>query len=249
MADVNEETTVENTSPVEEKTSSAKPIDPSLEGFQLFYETNKKMITYVGGGLLVLVAAIVYFKFMYLPEQEKEAANEMFWAESYFEKDSFALALRGGNLVFSVDGQKPMLGFEAIADQYSMTKQGNLANFYAGICHLKTGHFEQAIEWLSKYSGSDEIVAPLATGAIGDAHMELKHYDDAYKFYMTASDVSDNNFTTPYFLKKAALAAELKSDYNQSVELLERIRTEFSRSTEAQDISKEIARLQTLAGK
>ena len=250
MADLNEETTVDNTTPVEETVASpAKPIDPSLEGIQLFYAKNKNLVNYAGGGLLVLIAAIVYFKFMYLPEQEKAAENELFWAESYFEKDSFNLALKGGNNVFAADGQKPMMGFEQIADEYSLTKQGNLAAYYAGICNLRTGKFEQAIEWLSKYSGSDEIVAPIAIGATGDAHLELKHYDEAYKFYMKASETSNNTFTTPIYLKKAALALEIKGSSDEAIAVLERIRTEFPRSSEAADVTKDIARLQALAGK
>ncbi len=250
MADLNEETTVDNTTPVEEAVAATpKAIDPSLEGVQLFYAKNKNMVNYLGGGLLLVIAAFVYFKFMYLPEQEKAAENEMFWAESFFEKDSFNLALKGGNTVFSVDGQKPMMGFEQIADEYGLTKQGNLAKYYAGICYLRTGKFEQAIEWLEKYSANDEILAPIAIGAMGDAHLELGHNDDAYKYYVKASEVSENSFTTPYYLKKAVLALELKGSYDQAVEILERIRTEYSRSTEAQEISKDIARLQTLAGK
>ena len=44
---------------VEEK---RKSIDPSVEGIQLFYEKNKQTINYVGGGLLLLVAAFCFFK-------------------------------------------------------------------------------------------------------------------------------------------------------------------------------------------
>src|SRR4051812_7492865 len=183
MADLKEETTVDNTNPVEETVETKKPIDPSMEGIQLYYEKNKKVVTYVGGGLAILIAALVYFKLFYLPEQETEAANEIFWAEQYFQKDSFALALRGGAMVMAADGQKPMMGFDQVADQYGMTKSGNLANYYAGVCYLRTGQFEKAIEFLDKYDGSDEIIAPIAVGAIGDAHMELNQVDDAIKFY------------------------------------------------------------------
>jgi tetratricopeptide (TPR) repeat protein len=249
MADLNEETTVENTTPEEVTVESkSQSIDPSLEGIQLFYAKNKKMITYVGGGLIVLIAAVVYFKLFYLPEQENEAANEMFWAESAFEKDSFNLALKGGAMVMAVDGQKPMLGFEQLADQYSMTKQGNLANYYAGICLMRTGKFEQAIESLSKYDGNDDVVAPIAIGAIGDCHMELNHMDDALKYYMNASEKSNNDFTTPYFLKKAAFVLESKKSYAEAADVYERIRKEFPRSGEAQEAAKNVARLQTLAG-
>ena len=39
-----------------------KPIDPNLEGVQLFYEKNKQMVNYVGGGLLLIIAAFSFFK-------------------------------------------------------------------------------------------------------------------------------------------------------------------------------------------
>src|SRR5436190_15668912 len=104
MADLKEETTIDNSQVEETVEQKKRSIDPSLEGIQLYYEKNKKLITYVGGGLLVLIAAVVYFKLFYLPEQEKEASNEIFWAESFFEKDSFDIALKGGPMVISADG-------------------------------------------------------------------------------------------------------------------------------------------------
>jgi hypothetical protein len=106
MADLKEETTVDNTdsNPVEETVEETrKPIDPSLQGIQLYYEKNKKMITYLGGGLALLIGAFCFFKLYYLPEQEKEAANEVFWAEDLFARDSFNVALKGGVMVMSAE--------------------------------------------------------------------------------------------------------------------------------------------------
>jgi len=250
MADLKEETTVEETNPVEETVEKkSAQIDPSLEGIQLFYEKNKKVITYVGGALAVLIAAYVYFKAVYLPEEETAAANEIFWAENYFAKDSFAVALRGGVMVFSADGQKPMMGFEQVAEQYAWTKTGNLANYYAGVCYLRIGQFEKAIEFLSKYTSDDEMISPLSIGAIGDCHMELNRPDEALKYYLKAAKESDNSFTRPYFLKKAAFTQELSGNFSDAVNTCERIKREFPRSSEAQDIEKEIARLTALSVK
>ena len=250
MSDLKEETTVDNSNQVDENVERKTPaIDPSLEGIQLYYEKNKKVITYVGGGLLVLIAAFVYYKLFYIPELEKEAANEIFWAESFFERDSFNLALKGGVSVYSADGPKPMMGFEQVADQYSLTRIGNLANYYAGICYLRTARFEQAIEYLSKYDGDDDVVGPLAIGAIGDCHMELGKTDEALKYYVKATEKRDNSFTRPYFLKKSAFAQELLGNFSEAADLFERIKKEFPRSAEAQEVEKELARLRMMAGK
>ena len=251
MADLKDETTVDNTEvndtieyTVEE--ANNKAIDPSLEGIQLFYEKNKKMITYVGGGLVVLIAAVLYYKMMYLPEKESEASNEIFWAQNYFEVDSFNIALKGGVTVMSPDGQKQIMGFEQIADEYSMTKSGSLANYCAGICYLRTGKFEQAIEFLQKYSGDDEMIAPIAVGAIGDANMELNKVDEAIKFYLKAAEKSNNNFTTPFYLKKAGFAYEQKSNFSEALALYERIQKEYGKSNEGKEIERDIAKVKAL---
>ncbi len=251
MADLKDETTVDNTEvndtieyTVEE--ANNKAIDPSLEGIQLFYEKNKKMITYVGGGLVVLIAAVLYYKMMYLPEKENEASNEIFWAQNYFEVDSFNIALKGGVTVMSPDGQKQIMGFEQIADEYSMTKSGSLANYCAGICYLRTGKFEQAIEFLQKYSGDDEMIAPIAVGAIGDANMELNKVDEAIKFYLKAAEKSNNNFTTPFYLKKAGFAYEQKSNFSEALALYERIQKEYGKSNEGKEIERDIAKVKAL---
>jgi tetratricopeptide (TPR) repeat protein len=248
MSDLKEETTLdnnetENTSESTEESASPRQIDPSLEGIQLFYEKNKKMVQYVGGGLLVLIAAVVFYKFYYLPEQENEASNEIFWAQAFFDRDSFNLALKGGPMVMSPDGQKPMMGFEQVAENYGITKTGNLANYYAGVCCLRTKQFERGIEFFEKYSGNDAIVGSIAVGAIGDCYMELNKADDAIKYYLKAAEKNSNDFTSPIYLKKAAFAYEMKGSFTDALGTYERIKREYSRSAEGKEIERDIARV------
>lgn len=249
MADLKEENPVETNEniPAEEQVESGKKtIDPSLQGIQLLYEKNKKLVNYVGGGLLLLIAGVVYFKMFYLPEMEKEAANEMYISEYLFEKDSFNLALKGGMMVMTPDGQKPTMGFEQIAENYNLTASGNLANYYAGICYLRTGKFEEAIEYLKKYDGKDEIVSSIAIGAIGDANMELNRSEEAIKYYLKAAENSNNSFTTPIYLKKAGLAYELSANYQQALAVYERISKEYPNTEEGREIARDIAKVKAL---
>jgi tetratricopeptide (TPR) repeat protein len=238
------ETVEQVNEPVKEKASQS--IDSSLDGLQLFFEKNKKMITYVGGGLLVVVAAVLFYKFYYLPEKETEATNELFWSQNYFEKDSFDIALKGGKQVNTANGPKAMLSLEQIADDYSMTKSGNLANYMAGICYLRTGKFDKAIEFLGKYDGDDQMLSSIAVGAIGDANMELNKVDDAINFYLKAADKKSNIFTSPIYLKKAAFAYETKGKYAEALALYERIQKEYGTTDEGKEIEKEIAKVKSL---
>ena len=226
------------------KKSSSKNID--FGGLEFFYEKNKKAITYGGGALLAIVAIFSFYKFYWLPGEEKTASNEAFFAQTYFEKDSFLVALNGGLNVQTADGPKTMMGFKDIADNYGATKTGSLANYYAGICLLRTGKFEEAIGYLEQYDVKDEMVAPVAIGAIGDANMELNKVDEAIKFYLKAADQSTNSFTTPIYLKKAAFAYEQKANYTEALATYERLKNEYSKSSEARDVDKYIARVKTL---
>ena len=73
-----------------------------------------------GWELLIVVAIIaIYLSFVnfYLKPLEKEAHDDMYMAEMYFEKDSFNLALNG-------DGQ--FLGFLDIVDEYSYNQSNVL---------------------------------------------------------------------------------------------------------------------------
>ncbi len=247
MADTREETTVDNTgNRVEETTPKKRVSEPGFEGFQIFYEKNKNLVNYVGGGFLLLIAALVYFKLFYLPEQEVMASNEIYHAQKYFEADSFRLAVNGGAMVMAPEGQKQMLGFLQIADEYGMTKTGNLAHYYAGVSYLQMGQFEQAIEHLEKYDGNDEILAAVAIGAIGDSHMELNRLEEAVKYYMKAADKRENSFTSPLYLRKAAFAQELLKDYRASASTYERIKMEFPSSAEGREIDLDIARVKAL---
>lgn len=97
------------------------------------------MIVNVILGLIVVIG--IYFgynKFISEPKAT-EAANQIFGAQNYFEKDSFNLALNG-------DGN--VLGFIEIADKYSSTPSGNLANLYAGLSYLYTNEYDNAIKYL-----------------------------------------------------------------------------------------------------
>lgn len=158
----------------------------------------------------------------------------MFMAEKYFEQDSLKLALNG-------DGMYP--GFLEIIEDYGMTKSARLAHYYAGIILLNEGQYEDAITHLKKFTVKDAMVAPMAKGAIGDAYMELGDVAKAAESYIEASKISENEFTTPVFLQKAAWAYEDASNKAKAIEAYEKIRVDYPRSTEARDAEKYIARL------
>jgi tetratricopeptide (TPR) repeat protein len=213
-------------------------VEQAFSKTELFIENNKKSLSIIIGAIAVLIGGYLTYKYWYVEGEETKARAEMFKAEQYFELDSLDKAMNGdGNLV---------MGFAQIVEDYSITPSGNLAEYYLGMCLLKKGQYEEAIEHLKSFDGKDQIVAPIATGAIGDANLELGKTDDAITYYLKAAEQNNNKFTTPIYLKKAAMANEDKGNFADAVKLYERIQNEFAETTEGRDMEKYIARAKAL---
>lgn len=216
---------------------TVESLDNALTRSEQFIEQNQKSLTIIVVSILAIVAIYFGYKRYYLEPKEDEARSQIFQAEYSFEKDSFRLALYGN---------ENDLGFIDIAENYGMTKTGNLANYYAGICLRELGEYEKAIDYLKKFDAGDELVTPVAYGAIGDCYVELGNLEKGISFYLKAAEYSDNSFTSPIFYKKAGFIFEELKKYEKAIELYETIRKEYPKSNEARNIKKDIARIQTL---
>lgn len=207
-------------------------VTDKLSRFERWVDQNKHIVTIVTGAVVLLVGGYFAYQQFYLKPLEKEAQKEFYRAQLYFENDSLQLAIRG-------DGQN--LGALDIASEYGATETGNLANYYAGVAYLNAGEFENAIALLDEYKSDDPVLKVIATGAIGDAFMELDQPEDALGYYRKAVNSSKANFITPFFLKKAGIAAELNQEYDDALHFYERIKKEFPESLQASGIDTYIA--------
>ena len=208
-------------------------IEETLSKTEQYIENNQENLVRIVGAIVVVIALFIGYQNLYIAPMEQEAQVDMFMAELYFQKDSFNLALNG-------DGQ--YLGFIDIADEYSSTKPGKLANYYAGLSYLNTGDFENAIEYLDDFSSDDIILSSLALGCIGDAYMELEDADNALSYYEDAASYTDNEFTTPRYMLKQAMIHESNGDYADALALYKGIEADYKTSREGNGIEKYIAR-------
>jgi tetratricopeptide (TPR) repeat protein len=213
-------------------------LEERLDNFKKFAVENQKSLSIIVGAAVVLIGIYIGYNNFYLKPREVEAAGQMFQAEYYFERDSLDKALNG-------DGSYP--GFLAIIEDYSGTSSANLAHFYAGVCMLKQGKFEESIDYLEDFDSNDEVLKAQSLGLIGDAQMELKAYDEASKFYKKAVSSSKNKFTSPIYLKKLGLAYELSGEFAKAEEAYKTIQSEYNESPESSDIDKLISRAQVKA--
>jgi len=199
-----------------------------------YIRDNRNLVLGVLGAIAVIIAVLVGFNSIYLPGQEKNAQEDMFVAQRYFKTDSFNLALNG-------NGSYP--GFLGIIDDYSgMTKSVKLAHYYAGVCYLNLGVFEEAVKHLSKVSTKDPLLNATAAGALGDAYSETGNMNKAIDSYKKAAKLSKDEFSAPLNLFKAGLALETQGDFKNAKVIYEQIRSQYPESTQGREIDKYIAR-------
>jgi tetratricopeptide (TPR) repeat protein len=208
-------------------------LDEKASKTEEFVRKNQNIIFGLIGVIVIGALGYLGYQNFILEPKEKEAAIEMNQAQIFFDnainatgkaQDSiFNLAINGGN---------SKLGFVDVASNYSGTKTASLAHYYAGISYLNIGEYEKAIEHLDQFKLKDEVIAPMAKGAIGDAFLQINQPEDALGYYQDAIKLSNNSFTTPKYLLKAAITALDIKQPKKAMEFLERIKQEFPDATE-----------------
>jgi tetratricopeptide (TPR) repeat protein len=214
-----------------------KNVEETLSKTEQFLEQNYKPLL-IGLAAVVVLVGLFWLAKLYLTKRNDEAQSQMYQAQKYLEIDSINLALNG-------DGN--YLGFLDIAKEYKFTKAGDLARYGAGICNLHLGNYEEAIDFLNKYSKKDKVIGSIAIGATGDAYVELGNLDKGISKYLEAAEFAANSFNTPLFLMKAAELYEMNGKYPDALKLYEKIKDEYPTSTEGSTIDKYIARAKLLS--
>ena len=197
-------------------------------------KNQKIIIGLVAGVALVTVGYLAFQKFVATPKED-EAANEMFIAQQNFQKATDGVA-SDSLYKLSLNGSEGKFGFVKIADEYSGTDAGNLANYYAGIAYLNTGKYDEAIDYLGKFSSEDIILSALAKGAIGDAYSQKNQPKEALENYIKAAESSKNDFTTPRFLMKAGKVALTLGNKEEALKYFADIKENFDATPEAASV-------------
>ncbi|MBB1192702.1 hypothetical protein DNC80_03355 [Flavobacterium sp. SOK18b] len=224
---------------IDEKDSTTAEVfsklDETASRTEDFVAKNQKVIIgLVAAAALATLSYLAYQRFIAAPAQE-EAANEMFVAQQNFQKATDGVS-SDSLYKLSLNGSEGKFGFLKIADEYSGTDAGNLANYYAGIAYLNTGKYTEAIDYLSKFKSEDIMLSALAKGAIGDAYAQKNQPKEALENYINAAGTNKNDFTTPRFLLKAGKVALALGNKADALKYFTDIKENYESSPEAASV-------------
>lgn len=207
----------------------------ALLRLQKFWFHYKTQISAVVIALIVIFGGWYGYVQLILNPREQKASEMIYQAQEYFAMDSCRLALNG-------DGTSK--GFNYIINNFGGTKTANLAHFYAGVCYLKLGQFDNAIKYLSDFSTGSKQIQMIAYGTLADAYSEKNEMDKAVNYYQKAAQTfpSDENNSAEY-LFRAGLLSETLGKNEDALKFYKKIKSDFPKSDKATQIDKYIYRL------
>lgn len=220
----------------QKKNQSAPAMEETLSKNEaIFLKYKKAIISGIAAVILIVVGVILYQEYVSKPAEAK-ASTILAKGQDYFANQQFELALSGDSTGF--------VGFAKIADEYSSTQAGNLANLYAGLCYANMDKWQEAAQYLEKFdTKDDQMVSPAALGALGNAYAHLDQLDKAVSTLKKAAEKADNNSLSPTFLIQAGQILESQDKKDEALKLYQQIKEKYFQSMQYQTIDEYIERV------
>ena len=219
-----------------EKKQTQDPLDleeamSSSEAFIIKYKN--KFLAGIAAIVIVVGGVLGYQHFISEPN-EKKASEALFRGEQYFMADNYEMALNGDSLGYE--------GFLKVADKFSGTDAGELANAYAGICYAQLGQYENAIQFLNKFSADDQLVSPALMATMGNCYIQMGQLDKGAATLVKAADKANSQALSPIYLIQAGQVYEKLGKNSEAISAYQTIKNKYFNSYQSMDIDKYIER-------
>ena len=219
-----------------EQKHTQDPLDmeEALSTSEAFLIKYKGRILGTIAAVVIIIAGFMGYKHFISDPNEVKASEALFKGEQYFGADNFETALNGDSIGYK--------GFLKVADEFSGTAAGNLANAYAGICYAQLGKYEDAVKYLDKFSAKDQLVSPAILVTIGNCYAEMGQLDKAAGTLLKAADKADSQALSPIYLIQAGQLFEKLGKNSEAVKAYTLVKEKYFNSYQSMDIDKYIER-------
>lgn len=226
------------------KTEQVLESTENINNREAFFMRYKKAILIAVAAIIVVIAGVFLYISQISGPREEKASTALSKGQTYFNNEMFEQAVNGDDAGF--------VGFAKLADEYSGTKAGNLANLYAGLCYANLGKWAEAQKSLDAFSTEDDqMISPASQAALGDAYAHLNQLDKAVDAFKKAADMADskaeddtNNSLSPIFLIKAGEVLESQGKKDEALKIYQDIKKKYVNSmlVQSAEIDKYIER-------
>lgn len=185
-----------------------------------FFNKYQNIIYGVVIGILVVILAIILFNRFYIQKKSAEASANMTYPISML------MAGDSASLNLALEGDDENDGFLTIADNYKITKTANTARYYAGLCYLKLGQKDEALDFLKKFKKKEDVLWYGCQALIGDLLDEQGDEAEALKYYQKAAKAKDP-YNAPNALFKLGQMYERQEKWSEALNAYQKIEDNF----------------------
>ena len=192
----------------QESTNAIDNLNDSLTGIEEKVANNQKALMWACIGVAAVVALVLIYMFAIRRPGIENANNAIAQAD---------LELINGN------DSTALVQYQHVADEYGYDA-GNRAALNSAIILYKQGKYQEALDYLQKYSSKENVIGATAKALEGDCYVNLDKFDEALSCFEQAVKISDENPSlTPYFLMKEANVYNAQKNYTKEAEAYQTI--------------------------
>jgi tetratricopeptide (TPR) repeat protein len=200
-----------------------------------FFNQYNQIIYGIAIGLLVIVCGLLALnKFYLVPKSEKASGLMTAPIDFMMRADSLSL-------IKALEGDDENEGFLSIASSFAFTSTANTAKYFAGLCYMKLGDKEEALNYLLKFKHKDDIYWFAAQGLISDLYDDQGEVSKAIKYCKKAAESKDPYFA-PVNLFKLGQLYEREENWGKAASTYQSIKDKFYAEYQKMNIDKFLER-------
>jgi tetratricopeptide (TPR) repeat protein len=192
---------------------------------------NYKSKVYLYGGILVVVAAVVYFYINQKAESNEKAGLELSRVMTLYDNGSYLEAIEGRQ-------GSNIIGLKRIVDEFSGTENGETAKIYLANSYSFLGNYEEAFKYFKDYNGSIDYFEAASLAGQAGYYATHEDYEKAANMYLMASKISKVNSQNPNYMLNAGIYFLKTGDEEEAKILFDKIKEDYSTSLAFREVDK-----------
>jgi tetratricopeptide (TPR) repeat protein len=196
----------------------------------VFFEKYKNKI-FIYAGVLVAVAAIVYFYVNQKSETNEKAGLELSRIMPLYDQGAYLEAIEGRQ-------GTNIIGLKKLVEDFGGSENGETAKIYLANSYAFLGNYDEAFKYYNDYSGSiDYFEAASLAGQAG--HYAVKEdFEKAADLYLKASKISKINSQNPDYLLNAGIYYLKAGEKEEAKILFNKIKDDYATSLAYREVDK-----------
>jgi len=163
----------------------------------VFFEKYKNKI-FIYAGVLVAVAAIVYFYVNQKTESNEKAGLELSRIMPLYDQGAYLEAIEGRQ-------GTNIIGLKKLVEDFGGSENGETAKIYLANSYAFLGNYDEAFKFYNDYSGSIDYFEAASLAGEAGYYAVQKDFEKAANLYLKASKISKINSQNPDYLLNAGI--------------------------------------------